>query len=228
MNLNWSGQIVGKCSIGKKFSYRCDFGLDALPEGAGVVLVLSAQCVPHPDHVVTDAQCQAASADGGEAHSVDKATQGGQRPAAVQRCQVPAFNLRIKTKNPLNTTQEYQGTLKCCFRTRDKRTSLSMEVLMRSSRPSCNIMELMLKTILLWLWLSDDVPNRDHFDFPVRVRSHITISPLGSDRQTKGRNETINNWKNVEEEQTWMYHETWVCYGRSARMLMFSHNVVLN
>lgn len=75
------------------------------------------------------------------------------------------------------------------FQTKDGGTSLSMEVLMRSSRPSCS-MELMLKTILLWLWLSDEVPNRDHLDLPVRVRSHITISPL-----------EINTWIDSKQEE---------------------------
>lgn len=80
----------------KKTSHRCDFGLDALPEGAGVVLVLGGQRVPHPDHVVAHAQRQTPGADGGEGQGVDEPAQGGQRPAAVQRGQVPAFNLGMK------------------------------------------------------------------------------------------------------------------------------------
>lgn len=76
-----------------KPSYRCDLGLDALPEGPGVVLVLGGQSVPHPDHVVTDAQRQTPCAHGGEGQGVDETAQGGQGPAAVQRGQVPAFNL---------------------------------------------------------------------------------------------------------------------------------------
>ena len=78
-------------------SYRCDLGFDALPEGPGVVLVLRGQCVPHPDHVVTDAQRQTPCTHGGEGQGVDEATQGGQSPAAVQRGQVPTFNLGGKT-----------------------------------------------------------------------------------------------------------------------------------
>lgn len=59
-----------------------------------------------------------------------------------------------------------------------RRTSLSMEVLMSSSLPSCRWTELMLKTILVWFWPSEDDPNRVHFCFPDLVKSHITNSPL--------------------------------------------------
>lgn len=57
-------------------------------------------------------------------------------------------------------------------------TSLSMEVLMSSSLSSCRRTELMLNTILLWFWPSEDVPNRVHLCFPDLVKSHITNSPL--------------------------------------------------
>lgn len=76
-----------------KTSYRCDLGLDPLPEGPRVVLVLRGQRVPRSDRVVTDAQRQASRPDGGESQGVDETAQGGQGPAAVQRAQVPAFNL---------------------------------------------------------------------------------------------------------------------------------------
>jgi len=77
-------------------SYRCDLGLDALPEGPGVVLVLGGQCVPHPDHVVPDTQRQTPCSHRGEGQGVHKPPQGGQSPTAVQRGQVPAFNLENK------------------------------------------------------------------------------------------------------------------------------------
>lgn len=77
----------------KETPYRCDFGLDHLPEGPDVVLVLSGQRVPHPDHVVTDTERQTSSTHGGEGQGVDETAQGGQSPAALQRGQVPALNL---------------------------------------------------------------------------------------------------------------------------------------
>lgn len=57
-------------------------------------------------------------------------------------------------------------------------TSLSMEVLRSSSLPSCSWTELMLKTILLWFWPSEEAPRRVHLCFPDRVKSHMTSSPL--------------------------------------------------
>lgn len=98
-------RFVGSCNSGEKVqishwrtptTYRCDLGLDALPEGPGVVLVLGGQCVPHPDHVVAHAQRQTPCAHRREGQGVDETTQGGQGPAAVQRGQVPAFNLEDK------------------------------------------------------------------------------------------------------------------------------------
>lgn len=67
-------------------------------------------------------------------------------------------------------------------------TSRSMEVLMSSSLPSCGWTELMLKTILLWFWPSEDEPNTVHFCFPDLVKSHITSSPLGTPKQTASIN----------------------------------------
>lgn len=88
-------------------------------------MVLGAQRVPHPDHVVADAQRQAAGADGREAEGVDEAAEGGQRPAAVQRRQIPAFNLRVKTKNNNNNSGlPRNGPVR--FRTGDERTHLSV------------------------------------------------------------------------------------------------------
>lgn len=75
-------------------SYRRDFGLDALPEAAGVVAVLGGQRVPHPDHAVAHAQRQAAGGHGREAEAVHEAAQRGQRPQALQLGQVPTFHLR--------------------------------------------------------------------------------------------------------------------------------------
>lgn len=66
-----------------------------------------------------------------------------------------------------------------CCQVQRSLTSLSMEVLMSSSLPSCRWTELMLKTILLWFWPSEDVPNRVHLCFPDLVKSHMTNSPLG-------------------------------------------------
>lgn len=77
-------------------SYGCDFRFDSLPEGARVILLLSGQRVPHADHVVSYPQRQTPRTHGGEGQGVDKPTQGGKSPAALQRGQIPAFNLGNK------------------------------------------------------------------------------------------------------------------------------------
>lgn len=74
-----------------------------MPEGPGVVLVLSGQRVPHPDHVVTDPQSQTARPHRGESQGVDEPTESGKSPAAVQRGQVPAFNLENQEKQKLKS-----------------------------------------------------------------------------------------------------------------------------
>lgn len=84
---------VSSCSL-HRTSYRCDLGLDPLPEGPRVVLVLRGQRVPHPDRVVADAQRQASRPHGREGQGVDEAAQRGEGPAAVQRAQVPTFHLQ--------------------------------------------------------------------------------------------------------------------------------------
>lgn len=89
----------------KNKSHRCDLGLDALPEAPGVILVLGGQRVPHPDHVVADAQRQTPGAHRGEGQGIDKPTQGGQSPAAVQRGKVPAFNLGKKRPEVFTNVQ---------------------------------------------------------------------------------------------------------------------------
>ena len=76
-----------------RVSYRCDFGLDALPEGLGVVLVLDWEGAPHADHAVSHPQGQAACTHRREGQGVHKPPQGGKGPAAVQRRQIPAFYL---------------------------------------------------------------------------------------------------------------------------------------
>lgn len=59
-----------------------------------------------------------------------------------------------------------------------------MEVLISSSLPSWSWIEVMLNTILLWFWPSEDVPNRVHLCFPALLRSQSTSSPLRRDRDT--------------------------------------------
>lgn len=54
---------------------------------------------------------------------------------------------------------------------------------MSSSLPSC-CTELMLNTILLWFWPSEDVPKRLHLCFPALLRSQSTSSPLMRDTDT--------------------------------------------
>jgi len=68
-----------------------------------------------------------------------------------------------------------------------------MEVLMSSSRSSCRRTALMLKTILLWFCPSEDAPNRAHLCFPVRVKSHITISPLGLHKHTQSHTHSLTH-----------------------------------
>lgn len=106
---NLQGTLKNNKSNEAKESYRCDFGLDALPEGPGVVLVLGRQRVPHPDHVVTDAQRQTPCAHWGEGQGVDETAQGGQSPAAVQGGQVPAFNLENE-KSPVRLLNAFPAT----------------------------------------------------------------------------------------------------------------------
>lgn len=66
---------------------------------------MGGQRVPHPDHVVADAQSQTPGAHRGEGQGIDKPTQGGQSPAAVQRGKVPALNLGTKKPEVLPNVQ---------------------------------------------------------------------------------------------------------------------------
>lgn len=83
---HFKGQLYGATQpfAATTGSYRCDLGLDALPKGSDVVLVLGGRRVPHSDHVVADAQRQTANAHRREGQGVDVAPQGGQGPTAAQ------------------------------------------------------------------------------------------------------------------------------------------------
>lgn len=96
----------------KRNSYGCDFRFDPLPEGASVILVLGGQRVPHADHVVSHPQRQTARAHGGKGQAVDKPTQGGKSPAALQRGQIPAFNLGNKRLEVGLTSARFRGPTK--------------------------------------------------------------------------------------------------------------------
>lgn len=76
-----------------------------------------------------------------------------------------------------------------------------MEVLMSSSL-SCSSTELMLKTIRLWFWPSDDDPKRLHFCFPDLAKSHNTNSPLPS-MNSKNRQNQV--WAGTGSTQTRVY-----------------------
>lgn len=118
-------------------SYSCDFRFDPLPEGAGVILVLSGQRVPHADHVVSHPQRQTPRTHGGEGQGVDKPTQGGKSPAALQRGQIPAFNLGNRRFAVVLIGARICGPTGGLLNAFLKPTSLSMEVLTSSSLPSC-------------------------------------------------------------------------------------------
>lgn len=78
MNMTVRMEILAEeniyCNNNHENSYGCDFRFDPLPEGAGVILVLSGQRVPNADHVVSHAQRQTPRTHRGEGQGVDEPT----------------------------------------------------------------------------------------------------------------------------------------------------------